>query len=146
MLLRLFLLFTLVPVVELALLIKIGQHIGALQTIALLLLSGAIGAGLAKHEGLRTWRMIQDDLAHGRIPTDRLIDGLLILLAGALLITPGVITDGIGFALLLPPARRLVRAYLKKRFQSRIVITRLDGFRGRPDDDLIDVEARPQDD
>ena len=145
MLLRLFLLFTLVPMIELAILIEIGRRIGAGTTIALLILSGFLGAALAKREGLRTLRHIQDDLAAGRLPTDRLIDGLLILLAGVLLITPGVLTDAVGFLLLIPPVRRLVRNRLKKRFQAKITMSQFGEFRPSRDDDLIDGEARPQD-
>jgi len=145
MLLRLFLLFTLVPAVELTILIEIGKRIGAGSTIALLILSGILGAVLAKHEGLRTLRHIQDDLAAGRMPTERLIDGLLILLAGALLITPGVLTDAVGFLLLIPPVRRLVRNHLKKRFQAKVTLTQIGEFRPFHDHDLIDGDARPQD-
>ena len=145
MLLRLFLLFTLVPMVELAILIEVGRRIGAGTTIAFLILSGIVGAVLARHEGLRTLRHIQEDLAAGRLPTDRLIDGLLILAAGILLITPGLLTDAVGYMLLMPPIRRLVRNHLKKRFQAKLVVMHPGSFRPFPDDDLIDGEARPQD-
>ncbi len=145
MLLRLFLLFTLAPAIELAVIIKVGQHLGAASTVGLLILSGIAGAALAKHEGLRTWRAIQNDLADGRVPTDRLIDALLILVAGVLMVTPGFLTDLTGVLLLLPPIRALVRRSLKKRFQARIVINHFEGFRPRSGDDFIDVEARPHD-
>jgi UPF0716 protein FxsA len=145
MLFRLFLLFALVPAVELALLIEIGQRIGAGATVGLLILTGILGASLAKYEGLHTWRMIQQDLARGQMPTNRLVDAVLILVAGALLVTPGVLTDAVGVVLLLPPSRRLVRGYLKRRFQARISITHFGGFGPSADDELIDVEARPHD-
>ena len=145
MLLRLFLLFTIVPVIELAIIIKIGQHLGAGTTIGLLILSGIVGASLAKHEGLRTLNAIQNELANGRMPTDRLIDALLILVAGVLMVAPGFLTDLVGMMLLIPPIRSLVRRHLKKRFEAKIVVNRFDGFRPPPGDDFIDVEARPHD-
>jgi len=145
MLLRLFLLFTLVPLIELSLLIEIGKRIDVWPTLALVIVTGVIGAALAKHEGLRTLNHIRTDLNAGHLPADRLVDALLILIAGALLVTPGILTDGIGFLLLLPPFRSLVREHLKKRFQSKFVIMHPGGFHRPPDDDLIDVEARPRD-
>ncbi len=145
MLLRLFLLFTIVPMIELALLIKVGQHIGAGSTIAIVILSGIVGASLAKYEGLRTFQAIQNDLAAGRMPADRLVDALLILVAGVLMVAPGFLTDLLGIALLVPPFRALVRRYLKRRFETKFVVQGFDGFRPQPDDDFIDVEARSHD-
>lgn len=145
MLLRLFLLFTVMPAIELAVIIKVGQRFGAGTTIALLLLSGVVGASLAKYEGIRTLNAIQSELAGGRMPTDRLIDALLILVAGVLMVAPGFLTDLIGVLLLLPPARALVRRHLKKRFAAHMVVNHFDGFRPPPDEDFIDVEARPHD-
>ena len=145
MLLRLLLLFTLVPLIELTLLIKISNRIHFWPTIALVIVTGVIGAALAKHEGLRTFNHIRVDLNAGRLPADRLVDALLILIAGVLLVTPGILTDGVGFLLLLPPFRSLIRQYLKRRFQSKFVIMHPGNFHGPPDDDLIDVDARPRD-
>ena len=122
MLLRLLLLFTLVPLVELVLLIWVTQHTNLAFTIALVLVTGVIGAALARHEGLRCWRKAQEEMAAGRLPGDPLIDALLILIAGALLITPGILTDLVGFALLTPPVRRILRTWLKRSFQARIQI------------------------
>jgi len=145
MLLRLLLLFTLVPLIELSLLIEIGKRIDVWPTIALVIVTGVIGAALARHEGLRTFNHIRVDLNAGRLPADKLVDALLILVAGVLLVTPGIITDGIGFLLLLPPFRSLIRHYLKKRFQSKFVIMHPGGFADHPpDDNLIDVEAHPR--
>jgi len=145
MLLRLLLLFTLVPLIELSLLIEIGKRINVWPTIGLVIVTGIIGAALAKHEGLRTFHHIQADLNAGHLPTDRLIDALLILGAGVLLVTPGIITDGIGFSLLLPPVRKLIRNHFKKRFSSKFVIMHPGNFHRPPDDDLIDVESQPRD-
>jgi len=102
---RLLLLFTLVPLVELFLLIEIGRRIGGLPTIALVLLTGALGALLAKREGARTLGRLRSDLASGRMPADPLLNGAAILIGGAVLITPGILTDLLGFALLIPQTR-----------------------------------------
>lgn len=144
MLLRLLLLFTLVPLVELIILIRIGGRIGALPTILMVLGIGLIGAWLARREGFRALARIRRDLAEGRLPGDSTIDALLVLVAGVLMITPGLLTDVGGLALLIPPARAAVRRWLKRRFQGRLTILQLGpaGFR-RPGDEFIDVEARP---
>jgi len=109
MLFYLFLLFTLVPLVELALLIWIGGQTSIGFTIALVLTTGIVGAALARWQGWRTMARIQDELHAGRMPADALVDGLLILVAGLLLVTPGVLTDAVGFSLLIPPLRTLVK-------------------------------------
>jgi UPF0716 protein FxsA len=142
MLIQLLLLFTLVPLLELAVMIKAGEHVGVMPTIAMVLAAGFVGAGLAKHEGLRTFRNIQADLAAGRLPGDRMIDALLILAAGVLLIAPGFLTDCVAILLLVPPIRAIVRRYLKKRFAARFTVIDMNRSAARPQDDLIDVEAR----
>jgi len=139
---RLLLLFALVPLIELLVLIKIGQHVGIGITILFVLAMGMLGASLVRYEGLRTFRGIQADLSVGRLPGDRVIDAMIILVAGVLMITPGVITDAFGLLLLLPPCRRFVRERLKRRFQSRIVTIHHRGFHRHDPDDLIDVEAK----
>ena len=149
MLLRLFLLFTLVPLVELGLLIWISQYTGPLFTIALVIATGVVGAWLARREGLRCWLEVQRQLARGELPAEPILDGLMILVAGAVLITPGVVTDLAGFALLVPPVRKLVRRYLTARFKARIMMHPSSGFgdrSGGSDDDVIDVEHHPTDD
>jgi UPF0716 protein FxsA len=146
-LLRLFLLFTLVPLVELALLIWISQHTGLLFTIGLVVFTGAVGAWLAREQGLRCWREVHRQLSQGQVPAEPLLDGLMILVAGAVLITPGVLTDALGFALLVPPIRTMVRRYLARRFKTRITVGPMPGFgesAGQPDD-VIDVEHHPSD-
>jgi UPF0716 protein FxsA len=124
MFLRLLLLFTLVPLVELYLLIRIGEIIGIGPTIALVIGTGAVGAVLTRLEGLRVLGRVRSDLAEGRMPTDHLLDGLLILVAGAVLLTPGLLTDGLGFLLLLPPGRRAVRKSLSAALERRIGVNR----------------------
>ncbi len=105
MLLRLFLLFTIVPVVELALLIRIGGLLGLGPTLLLVIGTGAAGAWLARREGLRAWLAVRDELQGGGLPGEALVHALLILAAGVVLITPGVLTDIAGILLLIPPVR-----------------------------------------
>jgi UPF0716 protein FxsA len=119
--LRLLLLFTTVPLVELALLLWIGARIGVLPTVALILGTGVAGASLARLQGLATWRRFQAALAAGRLPGSELLEGLLILVAGALLLTPGILTDAAGFLLLVPPARRWIVSRAEVRLRARVV-------------------------
>lgn len=109
MFLRLLLLFTVVPLVELYLLITIGRMIGVGPTIAIVLGTGILGAWLARWQGLAVLRRVREEMAAGRLPTDALIDGLLILVAAAVLLTPGLLTDTAGFLLLVPASRAVVR-------------------------------------
>ena len=104
--LRLFLLFTLVPVIELALLIRIGTWLGPLPTIAIVFATGLVGAFLAKREGFAVLRQLRDELREGVPPGARLVEGALVVVGGVLLITPGVFTDLAGFALIFGPVRR----------------------------------------
>lgn len=120
MLKYLILLFTIVPAVELALLIKIGQYIGVLSTLAIIIFTGILGAYLARLEGFLTLRRIQEDLSQGRVPTDKLFDGVLILCSGALLLTPGFLTDLLGFMGLFPLTRNLLKKWLKKKIEGMI--------------------------
>ena len=116
---RLLLLFTAVPLIELALLVEIGRVVGLPATIALVLTTGVLGAWLARSQGLRTLARFQQELAAGRMPTDALLDGLMILVAGAVLLTPGLLTDLFGFALLTPALRRAVRQAVARKLRQR---------------------------
>lgn len=116
MLLRLIVLFTVFPLIELFLLIEIGRLIGALNTVLIVVATAILGASLAKREGLVTWSKIRMNLSQGRMPAEELFDGLLILIAGVVLITPGLITDTFGFLLLIRPTRRFFKRLLKKKF------------------------------
>ena len=137
---KLLILFTVVPLAELALLIKVGEYLGLDRTIALVLITGIVGASLAKYEGFRTLNKIKTELAAGRLPGKQMIDALLILVAGVLLVTPGVMTDVVGLSLLIPPVRALLRAYLSRRFQSQFVIhTNLTPH--FENDEIVDIEA-----
>jgi UPF0716 protein FxsA len=119
MFLRLLLLFTVVPLVELFLLVKLGTVIGIGPTILIVIATGVLGAWLARWQGLGVIRRITQDLNEGRLPADALIDGLLILIAGAVLLTPGLITDALGFVLLVPQSRSFVRRSIRARFERR---------------------------
>jgi UPF0716 protein FxsA len=124
----LFALFTAVPLVELALLIRLGGLIGALDTILLIVFTGAAGAILARTAGLQCLFTLRRQLQSGIFPADELLNGLLILIAGAFLIAPGLLTDCAGLALLVPAVRAAavtkLRAYLVKRIAgARIVYT-----------------------
>ncbi len=116
MFMRLVLLFTVVPVIELVLLIEIGRQIGSLTTIGIVVVTGFIGAMLAKTQGFNTWYQIRHEASEGRVPHDALLDGLLVLIGAVTLVTPGLITDAIGFSLLIPATRRIWRTWLKHRF------------------------------
>ena len=128
MLLKLFALFIITPVVEMALLIEIGKRIGTLQTIAIIVVTGIVGASLAKSQGLRIMRDVKLSVHNGEIPHNHLIEGVLILIGGALLITPGILTDVAGFVLVIPWTRRLIRERLKKYFMGRIDQIQIDGL------------------
>lgn len=109
----LLLLFIVLPVVELALLLRISQFLRVGGTLLLVVLTGIVGVGLARWQGLQILGQIQRDLAEGRMPAPYLIDGLLILFAGAVLITPGLLTDAIGFLLLIPFTRGLLKQQIR---------------------------------
>jgi len=119
---RLFLLFTLVPLLELFLLLRIGGAIGLLPTVAIVVVTGLLGAGLARREGIRAWGAVSEELAAGRVPAVELMHGFLVLVAGVLLVTPGVVTDAFGFALLARPVRSRFLQWLRRRFVGRIEV------------------------
>lgn len=104
---RLLLIFTIVPIVELALLIEIGSYIGILPTVFLVAITGIVGVTLARNQGLIVVSKIRNKLSRGEIPTSDLIEGLLILVGGVTLLTPGVLTDITGFLLIIPFTRPL---------------------------------------
>lgn len=117
---RLLLLFVVVPVVELFLLLEVGRALGAFETIALVLLTGVLGAGLARVQGVEVLKRIQAEVGGGRMPTESLLDGLLLLVAALVLITPGLITDAFGFFCLIPPTRRLLRILLVRWLEKAV--------------------------
>lgn len=117
---RLLLLFVVTPVVELFLLIRLGQVMGIGPTLALIVATAIAGSWLTRREGVGAWQRVQSALAEGRVPGTEMLDGLIILVSGALLLTPGVLTDVLGFAGLLPPTRRLIRGALSRRLKTAV--------------------------
>ena len=118
MLMKLFLAFTLIPVIELYLLIKIGTVIGSLNTICLVIITGFTGAWLARTEGMNTMLKVRRNLDQGIMPAEELIDALIIFFAGVVLITPGILTDFAGLLLLWPVTRKKFKQLLRKKFDN----------------------------
>jgi UPF0716 protein FxsA len=110
------LVFIVVPLVEIYVIVQVGQAIGALNTIGLLLLFSIVGAWLARHEGFVVIQRVRQRLDRNEMPGRELIDGLLVLSGGVLLIVPGFVTDAFGLLLLFPPTRVLARHFLQRRF------------------------------
>ena len=129
---RLIILFVGVPLVELYLLTKIGSRIGFFATLILIFVTGVLGANLAKTQGLGVMRRIQADLQAGRIPASALVDGLIILIAGAVLITPGILTDAFGFLCLVPSFRGFIRERISRFLQSQLRGGNIQYFHGHP--------------
>lgn len=117
---RLLILFTIIPFVELVILIEIGRNVGLGPTLVLVICTGIAGTVLAKREGLTIFQRVRSDLSEGRIPGRKILDGLLVLVGGILLITPGVLTDFTGFVFILPGSRDLVRERLIKWMEKKI--------------------------
>lgn len=117
---RLLLLFIAIPLVEIFLFLLVGRQIGVLPTFAVILLTGVFGAALARSQGLRTLAKYRDATAQGRLPAEAVIDSLLILMAGALLIIPGFLSDAVGFLLLVPPVRNRVRTRFEDSLRKRL--------------------------
>ena len=120
-------LFLLVPLAELYVILQVGQAFGALNTIALLIIISAVGAWLVKREGMSVWRRFQRQVEAGAVPGREIADGVMILFAGALLMSPGFLTDLLGIALLLPPVRAVVRTAVMTRAARRAGIYRFGG-------------------
>jgi UPF0716 protein FxsA len=121
---KLLLAFTVIPAVELYLLVSVGQWIGPLATVLLIVLTGLVGAALAKREGMSVLNQLRGDLGRGIPPAAHLVEGAMVLAGGLLLLTPGLLTDLTGFLLILPPSRRsvapMVVRWLLNRFDIRI--------------------------
>ena len=117
---RILILFIAVPIVELFLLIEIGQRVGTLATVGLIIGTGVVGASLARQQGISTLARLRNDLDAGQLPAEPIFDGVLILLAAVVLITPGVLTDLVGFLCLVPAYRRFLKRFLKRRFERAV--------------------------
>ena len=129
----LILLFTVIPAIEIGLFVVVGGQIGSVSTIAVVIFTGAAGASLARMQGLRVLRQIQEAMGRGEMPTDELVHGAIVLFGGTLLLTPGFLTDAFGISCLLPPIRTIY-ALAVKRWASRRITkvgpgrTRFGGF------------------
>jgi UPF0716 protein FxsA len=121
----LLLLFIVVPIVEIYVIIQVGQAIGPLWTIAILIADSVIGARLLSWQGRTAWRRFQEALAQGRMPHNEITDGVMIVVGGTLLLTPGFVTDAFGLILLLPPSRALVRRAFVGFVRRRSILTRV---------------------
>ena len=122
MLAKLLFVFISVPLVEIVLFIEIGSRIGTWTTLLIVALTAVLGASMAHREGLKACWRIQKKLYSGCMPDEELLDGLLVLVAGALLLTPGFLTDAVGFLLLYPRSRQAVQRWLRYRFSRRFQI------------------------
>ena len=131
MLLKLFLAFTIIPIIEIYLLIEIGSMFGALTAVTLVILTGFLGAFLARMQGLQTLYRIQNSLREGRMPSGELLDALLIVIAGLVLLTPGFLTDSAGFLLLIPATRNSIKYWLRRQIELRYMSN-------RPEDVIIE--------
>src|SRR3954468_3071938 len=127
----LFRLFIVVPILELYVIIQVGQSIGALPTIGLLIVDSILGAMLMRSQGRAAWRRFNETLAAGRPPAREVLDGVLVIFGGALLLTPGFLTDILGAILLVPPTRALVRGVLVRGYGSRLVAGAASGAEAR---------------
>ena len=129
--LKLLLAFTIIPIIEIYLLIEIGSIFGALTAITLVILTGFLGAFMARMQGLQTFFRIQESLREGRMPSGELLDALLIVIAGLVLLTPGFLTDLVGFLLLIPTTRNSIRYWLQRQIKLRYMSN-------RPEDIIIE--------
>lgn len=144
--------FTLVPLIELALLIKVGEYVGVIPTIFLVASTGILGVSLARSQGYQVIKRIKTNLNQGNMPADDLIGGFLIFIGGTMLLTPGLLTDLTGFSLILPVTRnfysRLIKTRLMKYLEKAdINISSYTGFTGDNNtikDDYIDIESEQE--
>lgn len=121
-------LFIVIPAIELWGLISVGKVIGGWTTVVLVILTGVVGAWLAKQQGLQVLQLVQVQLSRGQMPTDALIDGVLVLVGAILLLTPGFVTDSVGFFLLVPYTRMILRHFLKKWLWTMIATGKINIF------------------
>jgi UPF0716 protein FxsA len=126
MLLKLFLAFTLIPFFEIYLLIKIGYYLGAFNTILVVIVTGLLGAYLAKLQGIKTMTRVRESLNRGELPAEQMLDAVLIFVAGIVLLTPGFITDLAGIAILIPNTRFWFKRWLRKKFDQWISENRMN--------------------
>ncbi|MDF1583134.1 MAG: FxsA family protein [Methyloprofundus sp.] len=138
-----FLAFLIIPFVEIYLLLQIGGIVGVFPTIALVVLTAIIGAGLLKQQGLITWQRFQDSLAKGILPAYEMVEGPILLVGGALLLTPGFFTDIIGFACLIPTLRKKIAQYIIEKRLVQAGVSPQQQAKAQPD--VIEGEYRKED-
>ena len=131
MLLKLFLAFTIIPIIEIYLLIEIGSIFGTLTAVTLVILTGFLGAFLSRMQGLQTLYRIQESLREDKMPSGELLDALLIVIAGLVLLTPGFLTDSAGFLLLIPATRNSIKYWIRRQIELRY-------FSNHPKDIIIE--------
>jgi UPF0716 protein FxsA len=135
-------LFIVVPIVELAAILQVGEWIGFWPTLALLIVDSILGAALMRSQGRAAWRRFNLAVAERRPPAREVADGVLVIFGGALLLTPGFVTDIVGILFLLPPSRAVVRRLLVRRLAPRMVVSAAGGFgRGGRGGRGFDVEG-----
>lgn len=120
MLFKLIILFTVIPIVELGILLRLNDYIGLPYTLLIVLVTGIVGAALAKSEGREIIKRIKFEGSQGRMPGDELINGLCVLIGGAFLLTPGLLTDIAGFSLVIPVTRFAIKSFIKKQLKQMI--------------------------
>ena len=143
---RLLLLFVVIPAVELALLIEIGSRIGTATTLGIIAATGVLGAALVRRQGLGVLRRLREETNAGRLPADPVIDGAFLLVAGALLVTPGVLTDVVGFLCLAPAFRKMVKRDVRRRLERavrdgrvKVRVAGIDGWGAREEKVVHDI-------
>ena len=132
---RLILAFILIPLIELVLLDQMYQRTNLFITISVVFITGVVGANLARQQGRKAWLAVQQQMAAGKVPSMEILEGVLVLVAGAFLVTPGILTDSVGFLILIPKARRLLANRLSKWFKDRATVNfQSSGWQSSPFD------------
>ena len=142
---KLLLLFILVPIIELGIFMALGDTLGLPLTLAIIIITGILGASLTKSQGVKAIANFQNALASGTMPHRELVDGVLILIAGAVLLTPGFLTDIVGFSLLIPPVRAVFRHVFAEKIKEKVSVTNTPlnpDFDPSPEAQATPVEGR----
>jgi UPF0716 protein FxsA len=142
--LLLLVLFVVVPILEIYVIVQVGQAIGALPTIALLIADAVLGTWLFRREGRRAWEALRQAIGEHRVPAKEVADGALIVLGGALMLAPGFVTDGVGLLCVLPPTRAFLRRALTGVIARRLLVVPSSGRRRR-DHEVIDGDVVDED-
>lgn len=116
----LFLIFVIIPIIEIYLLIEVGSRIGTLNTIIVIFLTAIVGASMVQHQGLGVMRRMQQNINEGVSPAEEMVNGVMLLIAGILLITPGFFTDAIGFLMVIPFTRNLIKKIARRIIDKKV--------------------------